>query len=490
MSTPVDQADSSYPRKIAIIGCGTWGIALACMFANHGCRVEVWSESPTTASLINKTKSFNNLPKAEMPKQVRVLCDMDEVCSQAELVVVSVASVWLRTTAQSLSRSLSLDQIVVVATKGIECATLMTMSEVVSDEFVKCGLKTSNPVVALSGPTHAEEVCMGMPSAIVAACANTATALRVQTVCSNELFRVYTSSDPKGVELCGAIKNVIALASGIAAGLGCGDNARAALITRGMNEIARLGSALGCSRETFSGLAGIGDLVVTATSQHSRNYRAGMLLAKGLTGEQAQAEIGQVVEALNVIPAVEKLIKITDVEMPIVNTVIAILDGTISVKSAASNLMCRPLKAESISLPVRRVITYGTFDLLHYGHINLLRRAKQLGNYLIVALSTDEFNWNEKEKKCYSSYEQRKAILESIEYVDLVIPECSWDQKRTDIKEYNADVFVIGDDWEGKFDFLREEGCEVVYLPRTPDISTSQIKEDLSACAYVQKSKD
>ena len=134
---------------------------------------------------------------------------------------------------------------------------------------------------------------------------------------------------------------------------------------------------------------------------------------------------------------------------------------------------------EESLLIMKRVITYGTFDLLHYGHINLLRRARQLGDYLIVGLSTDEFNWNEKQKKCYFSYEKRKQLLEAIRYVDLVIPEENWEQKRSDVKEYHVDTFVMGDDWKGKFDFLKEEGCEVVYLPRTPEISSSQIKEDL-----------
>lgn len=128
---------------------------------------------------------------------------------------------------------------------------------------------------------------------------------------------------------------------------------------------------------------------------------------------------------------------------------------------------------------MKRVITYGTFDLLHYGHINLLRRAKELGDYLIVCLSTDEFNWEQKQKKCYFPYEQRKQLLEAIRYVDLVIPEKSWEQKRTDIHDFFVDVFVMGDDWKGKFDFLEEEGAEVVYLPRTPEISTTQIKKDL-----------
>ena len=129
---------------------------------------------------------------------------------------------------------------------------------------------------------------------------------------------------------------------------------------------------------------------------------------------------------------------------------------------------------------MKRVITYGTFDLLHYGHINLLRRAKELGDYLVVALSTDEFNWNEKQKKCYFSYEERKGLLEAIRFVDLVIPENSWGQKTSDVKEFRIDTFVIGDDWQGKFDFLKEAGCEVVYLPRTPEVSTTQIKKDLS----------
>ena len=128
---------------------------------------------------------------------------------------------------------------------------------------------------------------------------------------------------------------------------------------------------------------------------------------------------------------------------------------------------------------MKRVITYGTFDLLHYGHINLLKRAREQGDYLVVALSTDEFNWNEKQKKCYFSYEQRKQLLEAVRYVDLVIPEESWEQKRTNVHEYHIDTFVMGDDWEGKFDFLKEEGVEVVYLPRTPEISTTQIKQEL-----------
>jgi len=314
-------------------------------------------------------------------------------------------------------------------------------------------------------------------------------------------MRVYTNTDVKGVELCGSLKNIIALASGISTGLGYGDNARAALITRGLTEIERLGAKLGCLSDTFSGLAGMGDLIVTATSKFSRNNRCGYLIGQGYSPSDAIKQVGMVVEGINALPAAIKLSEQFDVNMPIISAVDQIINHGISAEKIAMELMGRDSITE-LSKPVldinyesavmknaairlqgdqsmKRVITYGTFDLLHYGHINLLRRAKALGDYLIVVISSDEFNWNEKHKKCYFSYEQRKALVEAIRYVDLVIPEESWNQKRSDMHEYHVDTFVMGDDWKGKFDFLKDEGVEVVYLPRTPEISSSQIKKDL-----------
>jgi len=314
-------------------------------------------------------------------------------------------------------------------------------------------------------------------------------------------MRVYTNTDVKGVELCGALKNIIALVAGISAGLGYGDNTKAALITRGLAEIERLGVKMGCLPETFSGLAGMGDLIVTATSIHSRNNRCGYLIGQGYEPSEAVKAVGMVVEGINALPAAMALSEKYEVEMPIVAAVNAIINNGADPKNAVRELMGRDSKTE-LPKPVldlnyesaviknaamrvkgdqsmKRVITYGTFDLLHYGHINLLRRAKALGDYLIVVISSDEFNWNEKHKKCYFTYEQRKALVEAIRYVDLVIPEESWSQKRTDMHEYHIDTFVMGDDWKGKFDFLKEEGVEVVYLPRTPEISSSQIKKDL-----------
>ena len=308
-------------------------------------------------------------------------------------------------------------------------------------------------------------------------------------------MRVYTNTDVKGVELFGALKNIIALASGISAGLGYGDNTKAALITRGLAEIERLGTKMGCSHETFAGLAGMGDLIVTATSRHSRNNRCGYLIGQGYDPKEAVRQVGMVVEGINAIPAAIRLAEKYDVEMPIIGAVDQVINYGMEPSEAVHKLMGRNSKTE-LSKPVfdldfeasgvkskgsktRRVITYGTFDLLHYGHINLLRRAKALGDYLIVALSTDEFNWNEKHKQCYFTYEQRKALVEAIRYVDLVIPEESWEQKRSDMHEYDIDTFAMGDDWKGKFDFLKEEGIDVVYLPRTAEISSSQIKKDL-----------
>ena len=227
-------------------------------------------------------------------------------------------------------------------------------------------------------------------------------------------------------------------------------------------------------------------------------------------GEVAK-QVGMVVEGINALPAAMELAKKHAVEMPIIAAVDAIINHGAASKNVVRELMGRNSKTE-LTKPIldlnyesaviknaamqvkgdqtmKRVITYGTFDLLHYGHINLLRRAKALGDYLIVVISSDEFNWNEKHKKCYFTYEQRKALVEAIRYVDLVIPEESWSQKRTDMHEYHIDTFVMGDDWKGKFDFLKEEGVEVVYLPRTPEISSSQIKHDLYDAASVTESK-
>lgn len=477
--------------KICILGAGTWGISLARVLSNVGHNLCVWSAIDEEIDNLNTLRMHPNLPGMQIPADIEFTKNIRVACADKEFIIVAVPSIYFRNTVKKLVGITSENQIFVSVTKGIEQDTLFTMTEIIEDELGE-NIKT----VALSGPTHAEEVAKDLPSAIVSSSKNLDDAKKVQNLFDNTCLRVYTNDDTKGVELCGALKNIIALASGISDGLGYGDNAKAALITRGMAEITRLGIALGCLEQTFFGLAGIGDLIVTATSLHSRNYKCGYLIGQGLKAQEAIKNVGMVVEGINVLPAAIRLQKKYNIEMPLVCAVNDIINLNSPPQEIVIKLMGRSKKNENLKtvsdtnfeiailkknrgVSMKRVITYGTFDLLHYGHINLLRRAKALGDYLIVALSTDKFNWEEKKKKCYFSYEQRKALLESVRYVDLVIPEESWEQKRNDMHEYHIDTFVMGDDWRGKFDFLKEEGVEVIYLSRTPEISTTQIKENL-----------
>lgn len=489
------QCQNSRQMNIGILGAGTWGMALARMLSNTGHQVTVWSAIEKEIDEFSQTRMHPNLPGMVIPEKINFTKDIEAVCTYKDIILFAVPSVFVRNTAKAAACYISDSQIVVDVAKGIEPDTLYTMTEVIRDELQKVGKQVD--LVALSGPTHAEEVALDMPTTIVSASDDLSAAERVQDIFMNTCMRVYTNADVIGVELCGAMKNIIALAAGISAGLGYGDNAKAALITRGMAEITRLGKAMGCAEQTFAGLAGIGDLIVTATSIHSRNNRCGYLIGKGAKPNEAVKQVGMVVEGINAIPAALALSEKYGVEMPIVDAVDAIINHSSEPSEIVKELMGRnkKMEVEKTALEIafentvlknkrgtgmKRVITYGTFDLLHYGHINLLRRAKALGDYLVVAISTDEFNWNEKQKKCYFTYEQRKALVEAVRYVDLVIPEESWEQKKTDVHEYHIDTFVIGDDWKGKFDFLKDEGCEVVYLPRTPEISTTQIKYDLN----------
>ena len=477
--------------RIGILGAGTWGIALARMLDKQH-DVIVWSAFDKEIEQLKRTRTHHNLPGINLAKTIAFTSDMQAVCTGKEVIVFAVPSVFIRETAKKAKPFMTTNQIVVVVAKGIEKKSLFTMSEVLASE-----LQNTFEIVVLSGPTHAEEVALDLPTTIVAAGENNIPVSVVSDIFSNESMRVYTSSDIKGVELCGAAKNIISLGAGILSGLGYGDNAKAALITRGIAEIERLGISMGCVPQTFKGLAGIGDLIVTATSKHSRNNKCGQLIGKGLSVDEAIKQTGMVVEGIHALEPIKELALIHHIDMPIVFAVDDIVNERITPIQAASTLMNRRRNAElEVSAcqlqyenylienvrkkGMKRVITYGTFDLLHYGHINLLKRAKALGDYLIVVVSSDEFNWVEKKKKCYFTYEQRKALVEAVRYVELVIPETTWAQKKSDVHEYHIDTFVMGDDWKGKFDFLRDEGVEVVYLPRTPEISSSQIKHDLN----------
>ena len=330
--------------KIAVFGAGTWGIALARLLAANGRDVTVWSAIPAELKSLSTTHRHPNLPGMELPAAMHYTADIAEACTGRDILLFAVPSPFVRATAKKAAPHIPEGQLIVDVAKGVEDKTLMTMSEIIEDELARA--ERTARVVALSGPTHAEEVALDLPTTIVSASPDLEAAEVVQEVFSNTCMRVYTNTDIKGVELSGAMKNVIALGVGISTGLGYGDNARAALITRGIAEIARLGVAMGCNVQTFAGLAGIGDLIVTATSMHSRNNRAGILIGKGESPEQAVKEVGMVVEGINALPAAMELAEKYHVEMPIAQTVNAIVKEGMSASDALRNLMSRDRKSE------------------------------------------------------------------------------------------------------------------------------------------------
>ena len=327
--------------NIGVLGAGTWGTALARMLAVNGHNVTMWSALPQELIELKNTRKHKNLPGCTLPESISYTPDIHEICQGRDILLFAVPSPYVRTTARACLPHLAPFQVIVDVAKGIEAGSLMTMSQVIQSEVDSQPGLQGVRVVALSGPTHAEEVALDLPTAIVASSEDMAAAEKAQDIFMNPNFRVYTNNDVIGVELGGAVKNIIALGCGIACGLGYGDNARAALITRGAAEISRLAPVCGGSAGTTAGLAGIGDLIVTCTSVHSRNFRAGVLMGQGKTSEQAVAEVGMVVEGLNALPGVKALAAKYHVEMPIVNMVDAIVSGHVPVRDAVDKLMGR-----------------------------------------------------------------------------------------------------------------------------------------------------
>ena len=330
--------------NIGVLGAGTWGMALARMLCNSGNRVTVWSALEREIDEFSVSRRHPNLPGMEIPVALLFTKDMEEVCRDQDILLFAVPSPFVRATARKAAPYIKTGQIIVDVAKGIEADTLFTMTQIIADELKNPAVK----LVALSGPTHAEEVAKDLPTTIVSACEDLKTAELVQNVFGNTCMRVYTNDDVLGVELCGAMKNIMALASGVALGLGYGDNTKAALITRGMAEITRLGTAMGCKSQTFYGLAGIGDLIVTATSIHSRNNRCGLLLGQGLAPQEAIQKVGMVVEGVNALPAAMKLAEKYQVEMPIVTAVNAVVNLGADPRAAVMKLMARDQTTEIV----------------------------------------------------------------------------------------------------------------------------------------------
>ncbi len=328
--------------NISVFGAGTWGMALANALAFKCHEVTVWSAVPEEIQLLSQLRTHKNLPGMRVSADIKFTLDMKTACEGCELFVFAVPSVFVASTARKAAQFIPDGAVIVDVAKGLEEGTHMTLTEVIDREL---GAGRTR-LVALSGPTHAEEVALKMPTTIVAASHDEGAAKFVQHIFSNDFIRVYTNDDIKGIEISGALKNIIALAAGISNGLGYGDNAKAAIVTRGMAEITRLGMKLGCKFETFSGLAGIGDLVVTCTSQHSRNNRAGYLMGKGYSAKEATRQVGMVVEGLNALPAAIDLSRAVGVELPICEAVYSVVCGTVPVTEVLSRLMGRELKSE------------------------------------------------------------------------------------------------------------------------------------------------
>lgn len=331
--------------KIGVLGTGTWGIALARMLANDNYEVTAWSAIESEIDELSTKRIHKNLPGMVVPDSIVFTKDISEVCKDKEILLFAVPSVFVRSTTEKARDFIPDGQIIVDVAKGIEADTLFTMSQVIGD-VLNDGKHDNVKIVALSGPTHAEEVARDMPTTIVSACKDESAARKVQDIFMNTCMRVYTNDDVLGIELCGALKNIIALASGISTGLGNGDNAKAAIITRGMVEMTRLGLAMGAKQETFSGLAGVGDLIVTATSMHSRNNRCGMLIGQGVKPSEAVKQVGMVVEGVNALPAAMRLIEMYQVEMPITAMVNAVVKEEVDPATAVAALMGRDKKNE------------------------------------------------------------------------------------------------------------------------------------------------
>lgn len=328
--------------KIGVLGAGSWGTALSLLLYNNGHEVVLWSVIESEVQMLREKRQHESkLPGVKLPDDMEISSDLAYSVEGKDLLVLAVPSPFTRSTAHSMRELVKKGQIIVNVAKGIEETTLMTLNEIIEQEIPQAD------VAVLSGPSHAEEVGRGLPTTCVSSARSRKTAEYVQEIFMSPVFRVYTSPDILGVELGGALKNVIALAAGTADGLGYGDNTKAALITRGIAEIARLGIEMGANFQTLYGLSGMGDLIVTCASVHSRNRKAGYLMGQGYTMDEAMKEVKMVVEGVYSAKAAKQLADKYQVEMPIVEEVNKVLFEGKSAKDAVTDLMLRDKKLEA-----------------------------------------------------------------------------------------------------------------------------------------------
>lgn len=327
-------------KKIAILGSGSWGVALAILLNNNGYNPYVWSFNEEEAKLINEQRKCIFLPEIELHENIKCSTDFEEVIKDSHFILLVTPSHAIRQTIQNCKQYIKEEQYIIICSKGIEESSLLTLSEVVQEEL------PNNKIGALSGPSHAEEVAKSIPTTIVLSSKHEDVLKSLQDIFMSPMFRVYTSKDIISVEIGGAFKNIIALACGMAAGLGYGDNTFAAIITRGLAELSRLGVQMGGSEKTFYGLTGLGDIIVTCLSQHSRNRKCGYLIGQGVPVEEAIKQVGMVVEGVNATKAAKKIVQKYDVDTPIINATYSVLFEGKDPKDTVIELMTREKKSE------------------------------------------------------------------------------------------------------------------------------------------------
>ncbi|MFZ5354743.1 MAG: NAD(P)H-dependent glycerol-3-phosphate dehydrogenase [Bacillota bacterium] len=341
--------------KISIVGAGSWGTAIATLLANKGCDVKLWVRRKELLDKLYKSRiNEAYLPSVKLPENVSFTNDMEEGCKGREIIVLATPSHIVRETAEALKYVVNKQQIIVNLAKGIENGTLLRMSEVIEEVL------PDNRISIMSGPCHAEEVAQNIPTAIVSTARDRSTAEYIQDIFMTPRFRVYTNPDLIGVELGGALKNIIALGAGIIDGLGFGDNTKAALMTRGIVEMARLGESLGASRLTFGGLSGIGDLIVTCTSMHSRNRKAGIALGQGKKLDEILSGSSMVIEGIRTTKSAYFLAQKQGVEMPITEEIYNLLYNDSDIKDSVENLMMRSKTHEIEDIALFNSSDWGT----------------------------------------------------------------------------------------------------------------------------------
>ena len=326
-------------NNIAIIGSGSWGVALAIYLANQGKKVKIWSFSKEEADLINKEKKCKFLPNIILPDGIECTLSYEEAIKGSEIILHVTPSKFTRSIIKEYKKFVT-NQPIIICSKGFEKDSLKTLDKVIEEELPEA------KIGVLSGPSHAEEVSIGVPTVLVVASKHEDLLEVIQKEFMSKELRIYTTKDVKGVELGGALKNIIAFCTGVAVGIGLGDNSFAALITRGLAEISRLGIALGGEKDTFYGLSGLGDLIVTCLSEHSRNRKAGKLIGQGKTLEETKKEVGMTIESIDNIEVAYELAKINNIEMPIVQMVYDVLYNKLDPKKAVEILMTRERKSE------------------------------------------------------------------------------------------------------------------------------------------------